>query len=443
MRDVAWRSCAISLMTLSVACSGTSPGSGRHSDSSGHAGSSGANASGGNVSSAGGTSAGGGGASSVGGTEALGGTSAGGTQADGGTSNAGSGGDGGSGGSAPHVVADCDNLPELGTFEDITPPDVTPNNEALAAGVEVHAQVSGTVYASVGAWSGSRGFYRSTDCGANWVKLDSGQNGAQISSGFQWSLAVDPRDGDVIYAVNGYGGPATLFKSTNAGDDWVQLIADDGEVASYLDGNFVQGVSMDPTNPDHLVLTFHVNCKGEYAPACMAESTDAGANWTLFKSPAGGWEEGAAPIVIDEDTILYSSGANSGVYYTTNLGQNWEKVIDTGGGQQLYRSPLDDTYYLGSFGGVHESADGHSWTLIPNSPVTFGLIGTGTNLYTTTQAIKNDQPFYVANEAAPTSWSKVPSQVFAEGGNHLAYDPDHQLLYSSNFQGRLSRARVE
>ena len=57
------------------------------------------------------------------------------------------------------------------------------------------------------------------------------------------------------------------------------------EIAMTVDYNFLQEVSMDPTDPAHLVVSFHADCKGAYAPMCMAESKDSGTTWRLFKGP--------------------------------------------------------------------------------------------------------------------------------------------------------------
>jgi hypothetical protein len=345
----------------------------------------------------------------------------------------------GDGSSPPHVVGKCDKLGAVGEFEIITPPQITPAADALSVFVAVNPQNPSIVYTSAGTWTGARGFFRSNDCGSTWTKLDSGRNSKAINSGFQWIMAVEPANGDVVYAVNGYGSPPTLYKSTNAGVDWDPMFPDGGEVAKAV--GFTQSVSMDPTDSKHLVVSFHENCKGTYAPMCMAESTDAGATWRLFRGPGDGWIEGAAPVTLGPTTFLFSS-AFGGTYYTNDKGATWEKVA-TSGGEQVYQAG-DGTMYLGSGNGVMKSVDhGHRWTPIPKSPVADGLIGNGTRIFATATANTGGHPFYNASESDPTTWTNMQGTTFKQGGSHLAYDPDHHILYSSNYQGGLSRVVVQ
>jgi hypothetical protein len=86
---------------------------------------------------------------------------------------------------------------------------------------------------------------------------------------------------------------------------------------------------------------------------------------------------------------------------------------------------------------------GHHWTAIPKSPVSAGIIGDGTHIYTTTGADTTGHPFYSAPEKDPATWTNLKGgATFKQGGSHLAYDPDHHLLYSNNYQGGLSRVVV-
>ncbi|HEV8244503.1 MAG TPA: hypothetical protein VGP93_01915, partial [Polyangiaceae bacterium] len=217
----------------------------------------------------------GGGAKSTGGAAGSGGASAGGTS----QGTAGSGGSAGSGGNAganggttgaggnagapQHTVGDCGDLGDVGTWDDITPPGVsldpnfvTPASTNYGMGSFVlDPQTSGTVYVGTSA----QGIYKTTNCGADWVHINTGRNGTTLDSGRQWTMQIDPVDPQVIYTNTGYG-MSGVWKSTDGGVDWDQILPDD--VASdFIYNGFVARISMDPTNHLHLLVTPHFTCQ--------------------------------------------------------------------------------------------------------------------------------------------------------------------------------------
>jgi hypothetical protein len=191
---------------------------------------------------------------------------------------------------------------------------------------------------------------------------------------------------------------------------------------------------MDPSNPKHLLVTFHFNCGGAYAPMCMAESKDSGDTWRIFKGPASGWEEGANPIILDEKRWLYSAGD---LQYTSDSGATWEKV-GSGGSGNLYRAQ-NGKMYLGSNGGISASSDGHTWTKIPSSPRATGVIGDGKNLFAVFQNDFSGHPYYTAAEGDPTTWTNVSTPQIKAGASFLSYDNDHHILYAPSWGGGLWR----
>lgn len=339
-------------------------------------------------------------------------------------------------GPVDHTFGKCDALPKVGVWENITPKIMGP--EPLAVFAAVSPTNSAVVYTSIGSIEGERSFFRSDDCGATWQAVAKGKNAQAISSGFQWSMAVDPGNGDIIYAINGYGGPPSLLKSVNGGVDWELMIKDGTDAAKAVASGFLQGVAMNP-DPDfskHLLLTYHDNCVGDFAPMCMAESKNGGNDWRVFKGPTGGWEEGANPIIIDDKTIMYAAPFN-GLYWSGDNGGKWEKVSEGGYGQ-IYKT-ADGRMYLGSNSGVQTSMDGHTWTMIPNSPKSSGIIGDGERIFTCFQNDTSGSPFYSAPEADPTTWTKMTEVTMAQGAPFLTYDSDHHIMFAGAYKGGLWR----
>jgi photosystem II stability/assembly factor-like uncharacterized protein len=333
------------------------------------------------------------------------------------------------------------------TWEDITPPGVQLamlNGQTIygSQAILVDPQDTSHIYTGVD----HQGVFESNDCGATWTKVNTGRNGATLDTGAQWSMAMDPYDPSIIYAVNGYGMGNSLWKTTNGGTDWDNLFPDGSEVAQTVQYDFASVLSMDPTDHLHLVVSFHANCMGAYAPSCQAESKDGGMTWRLMvgPNPAGGWE-GAGPIVLNDTSWLYALPSN-GLFLTTDNGATWKSVAPAGiqgGHYQIYHSKLG-TYYLGTLQGMITSPDGMAWTAIANSPGDLnGLVGTGKNLFVSQQI---GGQFFTATEADPTKWTTLPTpgRPSSQWGAYLmAYDADHKLLYATTQQGGLWRVLTD
>jgi hypothetical protein len=393
---------------------------------------------------------GGAGMVATGGTRATGGTNAaGGSHGTGGSNaaggNAGSSG-GGTGGhdAGPHVVGQCNALPAAGTWELISPPAWASSAKNEALGILVSPDTSGVVYAAAGdktnGGTGGTGIYKSTDCGSTWAKVSTGTNGAALESGEAWDMAIDQHDGEILYTVNGYGSPASLFRSGNGGVDWTVLMPDGGTLANAIGGNFVQHFGVDPNDSNHVLVVFHFNCTGTYAPMCLAETTDGGANWRAFKGPTTGWDEGAGPpIVLGKTTWVYPSG--SALYYTKDGGATWEKVFNDGTASHYVAQ--DGTIYLGGNYGLLHSTDGHAWTSISGAPKATAVIGDGTSLYTAFQNDYSGKPMYTALMGDLAKWTNMQTPTIRQGSHSLGYDADHKVLYGAFMGGGLFRYVVK
>jgi hypothetical protein len=188
-----------------------------------------------------------------------------------------------------HAVGSCANLGAAGSWTSIAPVtaqrgDTSGMNYSEAVGVDPFDP------ATVWLATGYRGVFKSTDCGATWNHINNGRNSGAVDNGSHNSLALDPVHQGVAYLQHYPGGG--LWKTTNGGMDWDQLITPGSPVAQAVADSFVNTVSMDPHDPEHLVLGMHATCNPPYDPTCEAESTDGGASWRIFRAPPGtNWEE--------------------------------------------------------------------------------------------------------------------------------------------------------
>jgi len=149
------------------------------------------------------------------------------------------------------------------------------------------------------------------------------------------SLAVDPTNGDIVYAGCAEGG---LLRSTNGGDDWTPVFDEQMSLS-------VGAVAIDPSDPQVIIVgTGEVNPGGgsvAYGGTGLYRSTDGGDTW----HPIGLESTGSIGRIIidptDSDRIfvaamghLWSANEERGIYRTTNGGDSWDRVhfVDTNTG---------------------------------------------------------------------------------------------------------------
>lgn len=336
----------------------------------------------------------------------------------------------GAAGAPVHVVTDCAAPGAVDAWENITPPALNASKNGVLS-VIVDPITSGTLY--LGTEKG--GMWRSVDCGANWVKTNTGRGASVLDSGSLWIILPDPGTPNALYAGSLYGSDPSLLRSSNGGADWDSLFPAGSNVAKAVSYNFFQDAGIDVTNPKHVVASFHADCAGDVGPMCLAESTDNGSTWRLFKGPTKAWGERAGVLVFGEKSFMYHTYID-GAFFTNDGGVTWDRFAD-GANFQTYQA-ADKSYYLGSLYGMLHSADGKAWEKIPGTPTGDALAGDGTRIFTV-WGDSNPQ-FRYAMESDPTVWMPwaVPDSFTTRVGS-LAYDSDHHILYSANTTGGLWR----
>lgn len=343
----------------------------------------------------------------------------------------------------PHVVGKCDGLGKVGEWEEISPPEMikeAPYTGALMALVD--ANNAGVVYVA----TSKNGIFRSADCGASWKKTNTGRNGDKLDQGAIWSAALDPNDSDTIYAITGYG-PQGLWKSSNAGVDWDDILPR----GKGMPG-FVARVAVDPTNHLHVMANFHDNCTDGHTPVCFAESKDGGQNWSVLDFPTSlkdGWGEGTFLVPLDETHWLFEYWE---LYYTGDAGKTW-KQVDTGGAAAIqgpaYKAP-NGTHWLASAQGVLMSEDGEKWTRIPDSFAAMDAItGCGSRVFSVIGFYPPSTNDYVftATYQDPMKWTVLDTPGLPKpmnaGSNSVGCDEDHNILYTAAQAGGFWRVLTE
>jgi hypothetical protein len=165
-----------------------------------------------------------------------------------------------------------------------------------------------TVYAG-----GAGGVFKSDDAGGNWIDVAA----FHVSSGYLGtgpadvrSLLINFKNPNILYAetlrVNGCAmDDNTVFKSTDRGATWSDGISPPGSGCN-LGGYsaYTTLMAMDPTDPDTIYLGETEDEDGIFG---LLKSTNGGANWTSIWSNGSGLQSGLNALAIDPvtPTTLY------------------------------------------------------------------------------------------------------------------------------------------
>ncbi len=346
---------------------------------------------------------------------------------------------------APHMVTACPGVDgggdAVGEWVDVTPPmvNIDPNYGGFNTGVVafvIDPSNTSTLYLG----THGQGVWKTTDCGASWTLVNTGTLGKEIGSGRNWTMAIDPVDPEVLYANSGYG-PGGLFKSTNGGVDWANLLGAGTIFDKDVVADFVEFVALDPTDHQHLLVSSHANCLNEVeGPTCFAESTDGGQTWKMIKVAGMGYE-GTGHVLLDRTTwINFQPGAS--VEVTQNSGGTWVSSGSDASNQagELYKHNDGYYYAAGSFG-VQRSHDGLTWQGVPNSPKSYSLAGDGDTMFTSWH---DTTPTLYWTSTDGKTWTKYSQPPNLKVGAWLMrYDRDHSLLYTSNNTGGFWRVKTK
>ncbi len=205
---------------------------------------------------------------------------------------------------------------------------------------------------------GDRGLYKTNDGGENWRKVLEISKHTGVNN-----VVFDPRNPDIMYATSEQrrrhvhtkigGGPETAFyKSTDGGENWRKI--EKGLPGVDKGG---MGLAISPADPDVLYLIIEAAMdKGGFF-----RSTDRGESWEKMSShhASGQYYNEIICDPVDPDKV-YSMETISKV--TTDGGKTWERVgnnkkhVDD---HALWIDPNDTQHFMiGSDGGIYESFDG-------------------------------------------------------------------------------------
>ncbi|MHC5066331.1 MAG: WD40/YVTN/BNR-like repeat-containing protein, partial [Planctomycetota bacterium] len=234
-------------------------------------------------------------------------------------------------------------------------------------------------------------YYFGATGGGVWKTLDGGRSWENVSDGFFGgsigAVAVSEWDPNVVYVG---GGEKTLrgnvshgdgmWRSTDAGRSWHEI--------GLKDSRHISRIRIHPKNPDLVYAAVMGHLFGPNEERGVFRSKDGGQNWekVLFVSDKAGcvdlamdptnprilyasiWQVKRTPYSLD------SGGPDSGMYKSTDGGDNWEEISANEGlpegplgivGIAVSASNPDNLYAMieAKEGGLFRSRDaGETWT---------------------------------------------------------------------------------
>jgi len=272
-------------------------------------------------------------------------------------------------------------------------------------------------------YSGStNGFYHSDDGGATWEQVS-------YECPSVLGLAVDPGDGEHLYASSGQPGPtclAGIYESRDGGRTWRWLITN--EMATPDAGNWWR-MAADPKDFD----TLYAGGQRE-----TYKTSDGGQSWTPILDHACDW-------LAASEVALYC-GAGSGQLISLDGGQSWG-IVGRGAGWGSERQPFaivpGDPYtlYAGSDTVMRSTDGGWTWTYI-------GLPGASARMRLTVDPRDGRRLFLSGVDHAyevfrsgdgGRTWQVVAT--YGGWNSQVTVDPVRGIVYLPSISGDLYRSR--
>jgi len=147
----------------------------------------------------------------------------------------------------------------------------------------------------------NRGVFRSMNAGDTWAQLQTAATPGLVNVE---SLAVDPRNADVIYAGTWY----LPYKTIDGGNSW-NIIK-----SGMIDDSDVFAIEIDQNKPDHVIASA---CSGIY------ESKNAGASWRKVNGIPSQSRRTRAILQHPSKPEVIFAGTTEGFWLSLNGGNDW------------------------------------------------------------------------------------------------------------------------
>ena len=212
---------------------------------------------------------------------------------------------------------------------------------------------SNTVY-----FAGNLGIFKSTNAGVNWVNMNSGTNAN--------CLLIDPLNTQVLYISTGGTSAGQIRKSTDGGNTWVTL-------AGGLPAGGMGRIQLAMAPSNNLIIYASIAASSGGSLLGLYRTTDGGTTWTLQASSPNylgsqGWYDNAVIVHPTDPNIVVTGGLD--LYVSTNGGVTLiqKSSWSTSNSQNMTHADIHRLAYNGtnlfcmSDGGVYKSSNnGNNW----------------------------------------------------------------------------------
>jgi len=305
----------------------------------------------------------------------------------------------------------------------------------------VYAAVMGDLYKS----SEERGVYRSTDGGRTWERVLFANADAGAVD-----LTFDPSNPRILYAstwrirrtpysLESGGKGSALWKSTDGGDTWTNLMDQKG----MPDGPIgIIGVTVSPANPGRVWAIIEAKEGGVF------RSDDGGDTWTRINDSRAlrqrAWYYSRIYADPQDEAVVYVM--NVRYHKSTDGGKTFTPhAAPHGDHHDLWIAPEDpDRMIIGDDGGAQVSFDGgENWSTYRNQPTAqFYRVTTDDHFPFRIYAAQQDNSTIrilhrsESNRIGERHWEPTAGGESA----HIAVDPNNnEIVYGGSYGGYLTR----
>lgn len=290
-----------------------------------------------------------------------------------------------------------------------------------------------------------RGVYRSEDGGDNWEKILYVSDKAGAGD-----LVLDPNNPRIMFAAtwqmkrNGYrmdsGGPdSKLFKSTDGGDSWQEITANEGLPKGPWG---IVGVAVSPMNSKRIWTIIEADNGGVF------RSDDGGKKWSKVNANRAlrqrAWYYSRITADTQNEDMVYVMNVSYGV--SKDGGKTFElKRAPHGDHHDIWIDPENNQrMVIADDGGAQVSNDGgENWTTYYNQPTAQFYRVTTDNIfpYRIYGAQQDNSAIRIAHRTTGSSIGERDWEPTTGGESaHLAPDPDNpNVVYGGTYKGYMSR----
>lgn len=180
-------------------------------------------------------------------------------------------------------------------------------------------------------------FLKSFDGGKNWenkVKIDDKTN---IGLTNVLSMAVDPKDGNIIYVGTEKDG---LFVTKNGAENWEKIV---------FPLTKIYGLAIDKNDNQIIYASGILNSRAK-----IFKSINGGKDWVeIYTEPTNDSTISSLEISKKNPNVLYCGTSDGMIFKTVDGGQSWKNIFKTGGPiiAIAFDAVKDDAVYFGVFEG--------------------------------------------------------------------------------------------